>query len=448
MDTLPEDLEPRPALASDIDVDIAIAGGGYTGLWTAYYLARSDPSLRIAVIEKDIAGFGASGRNGGWASAAFAADAGKLARSGGRDGAVALQRAMFDTVDEIGKVCSLEDVDAHYVKGGAITAATSPAQAVRLKKEVSEERSRGFGPEDYRWLDAGELGGRLRINGARGAVYTPHCAAVHPARLVRGLARAVEERGVTIYEGTTVLGLGDRRMSTDRGEVQAEVVVRALEGFTPRLAGHKRLLVPLYSLMIGTEPLPPSFWEEIGWGGRETLTDGRHLIFYAQRTADDRIAIGGRGAPYHFGSRVEERFDRDPAVFDALHRVLHALFPGVGGAAVTHRWGGPLALPRDWYSSVGLDRTSGHAWAGGYVGDGVSTANLAGRTLADLICGRDTELTRLPWVGHRSRRWEPEPLRWIGANLALRTMAGADAAEARTGRPARRAALARKLIGN
>jgi glycine/D-amino acid oxidase-like deaminating enzyme len=448
MASVSDDLTPRRPLDSDIDVDVAIAGAGYTGLWTAYYLSRTDPSLRIAVVEKNVAGFGASGRNGGWASAAFSAHPDKLAASAGRESAYALQRAMIDTVDEIAEVCSQEGIDAHYVKGGSLTAATSPAHAIRLEEEVAEARRWGFGPEDVRWLEPKELAGRLKIAGARGAVYTPHCAAVHPARLVRGLARAVEGRGVDIYEQTEVLDLSRGAMTTNRGAVRAQVVVRALEGYTSALSGLKRALVPLYSLMIATQPLPRSFWDDVGWNGRETLSDGRHLIIYAQRTADDRIAIGGRGAPYHFGSRVEDRFDTDPKVFEALHRTLRSLFPALGEAAITHGWGGPLALPRDWFSSVTFDRTSGLAWAGGYVGDGVATSNLAGRTLADLICGRDTDITRLPWVGHRSRRWEPEPFRWLGANLALRTMASADAAEARTGRPARRAALARRLIGN
>jgi glycine/D-amino acid oxidase-like deaminating enzyme len=234
---------------------------------------------------------------------------------------------------------------------------------------------------------------------------------------------------------------------SETGRVRADVVVRATEGYTATLEGHKRALLPIYSLMIATEPLPPTFWDEVGWASRETVTDARNLIIYAQRTADDRIAIGGRGAPYHFGSDVSESYDRVPSVFSELQRVLGALWPQARDAAITHTWGGPLGVPRDWFSSVGYDRGSRLAWGGGYVGDGVGTANLAGRTLADLILERDTELTRLPWVGHRSRAWEPEPLRWLSANLVLRMMASADRAELRTGRPSRRAALVERLTG-
>jgi glycine/D-amino acid oxidase-like deaminating enzyme len=219
--------------------------------------------------------------------------------------------------------------------------------------------------------------------------------------------------------------------------VKADVVVRATEGYTTGLPHHRRALAPLYSLMIATEPLPASFWDAVGWAGRETFADGRHLIIYGQRTADDRIAFGGRGAPYHFGSRVRDGFDRDPATFAELRQVLESLFPALAGVTITHEWGGPLGVPRDWYTSVGFDRTTGLAWGGGYVGDGVGTSNLAGRTLADLVLGLDTELTALPWVGHRSRDWEPEPLRWLGINLGLWLTAGLDRAEARTGKRSR-----------
>jgi glycine/D-amino acid oxidase-like deaminating enzyme len=218
--------------------------------------------------------------------------------------------------------------------------------------------------------------------------------------------------------------------------------VRATEGYTPGLAGERRAVAPVYSLMVATEPLPPELWEEIGLADRPTFSDGRHVIVYGQRTADDRIAFGGRGAPYHFGSRVRPSQDHEPRVFAMLRETLLGLLPQLrstgggssGGVAFTHSWGGPLGIARDWAASVGLDRATGLAWAGGYVGDGVGTSNLAGRTLADLVTGRDTELVTLPWVNHRSRRWEPEPLRWLGINAGLRAMQVADWEERRTGR--------------
>lgn len=447
MDQVEDDLTPRTALTGDLQCDVAIVGGGYTGLWTAYYLRRADPGLRIAVLEKDICGFGASGRNGGWCSALFAASKTKIAKRYGRDAAIAMQRAMFATVDEVGRVAQAEGIDCNFQKGGTLVFATNPAHVDRLREEVTDEHRWGSSEEDIRWLEPREAAARLNVAGSLGAAFTPHCARIHPARLARGLARVVESSGVSVFESTAVQRIEPGKVITSDSTVSADVVVRATEAYTARLGGQRRVLLPLYSLMIATEPLPASFWAEAGWEGRETMSDGRHLLIYAQRTPDDRIAFGGRGAPYHFGSRIEPGFDREPDVFAELEKVLVELWPQLRGAAITHRWGGPLGAPRDWFSSVGFDRATGMAWAGGYVGDGVSTTNLAGRTLADLITGAVTETTRLPWVGHRSRKWEPEPLRWAGTNLALAAMASADRAESRSARSSARARLIGRVVG-
>jgi glycine/D-amino acid oxidase-like deaminating enzyme len=446
-DTLGEPVVPRAPLGGDLQVDVAVVGGGYTGLWTAYYLALADPGLRIAVLEAETAGFGASGRNGGWCSALFSAGRRNVAAASSREGVLALDAALRATVDEVGRVAQAEGLEVDFCKGGTLAVATRPEHVGRLRDAVDDEHAWGATPDDARWLDADEAAARLRTTPCLGAAWTPHCAALHPAKLVRGLARAVEARGVALHEATRALALHPGRVVTEHGTVTAEVVVRATEGYTASLPGHRRTLAPLYSLMIATEPLPASFWDEVGCRRRETFTDGRHLLVYGQRTADDRIAFGGRGAPYHFGSSVRPEHDQEPAVFAALERTLHELFPALRDARTTHRWGGPLGVPRDWFSSVGLDRATGLAWAGGYVGDGVATSNLAGRTLADLVTGRHTELVALPWVQHSSRRWEPEPLRWAGINGVLRVMAGADRAEQRTGRPSRRAGIANALLG-
>ncbi len=447
-DSFPGSLQRRPALPGDRDADVCIVGAGYTGLWTAYYLAAADPSLRIVVLESETAGFGASGRNGGWCSAQFPSSMAAVARRSDRDAARALHRAMTATVDEVGRVAAEEGIDCHYDKGGTIALARTPVQVERARAEVAEARAWGLGEEDLRWLSAAEASESLGATDVLGATYTPNCAAIHPARLVRGLADAVAGRGVDIFEGTRVTRLAAGRADTPYGVVRAPIVVRATEGYTARLPGQRRAIAPVFSLMLATEPLPSTFWDEVGLRRRETFTDHRHLIIYGQRTADDRLAFGGRGAPYHFGSAIRPEYDREPTVFAALRDVLVDLFPPLRDAAVTHTWGGPLGVPRDWFASVGLDRATGLGWAGGYVGDGVGTSNLAGRTLADLITGRDTDLVRLPWVGHRSRPWEPEPLRWLGVNAGLKVMTGADEEERRTGRPSRRAALFGRLIGH
>jgi glycine/D-amino acid oxidase-like deaminating enzyme len=443
MSTLPA-VPPRAALPGDVDVDVAIVGAGYTGLWTAYYLSRADPSLRIAVLEAQTAGFGASGRNGGWCSALFPKSVAALERAYGRDRALALNTAMESTVDEVGRVAAEEGIDCDYAKGGTVVLARNAVQLERARHEVAEAESYGIRLD---LLSATEAACRVGATDVLGGTYTPHCAAIQPAKLVRGLAAACERRGVRIYEQTPVTAIAKGRAVTPHGTVRAPIVVRATEGFTPRLPGLRRAIAPVYSLMVATEPLPSSFWAGAGLADRETFSDHRHLIIYGQRTADDRLAFGGRGAPYHYGSAISPSFDLEPRVFNELRRVLAELFPSLGDVRVSHMWGGPLGIARDWMASVGLDPATGLAWAGGYVGDGVGTSNLAGRTLADLIRNADTPLVGLPWVGHRSPRWEPEPLRWLGVNTSLRVMTGADAAESRTGRPSKRAALMSRLLG-
>lgn len=426
---------------------MAVVGAGLTGLWTALYLARTDPTLRIVVLEAETAGFGASGRNGGWCSALFPASLPTLAAESSRRAALAQHAAMRASVDEVARACAEEGVDAQLAKGGTIVLARSRPQLARAHAEVDAARAWGRDEDDLRLLGPAEADAVLRGRGTLAATYTPDCAALHPARLVRGLAEAVERRGVLIHERTRATSIGPGRVETTHGTVRADVVVRATEGYTARLPGHARTLAPVYSLMIASEPLPPEVWEEIGLARRETFSDHRHLVVYGQRTADDRIVFGGRGAPYHLGSRTHPSFDRDDRVFAGLHAALLDLFPALRGTRFTHAWGGALGIPRDWCASVGLDRRSGLAWAGGYVGDGLSTTNLAGRTLRDLVLGHDTDLTALPWVGHRSPAWEPEPLRWLGINAGLTATTWADAEERLTRRPSLLARATAPFLG-
>lgn len=440
-DTLPPDERVVGApLDGDDDVDVAIVGAGLTGLWTAWYLRSLDPSIRVAVVDRATIGFGASGRNGGWCSALLPMSHDRLARHHGVAAAARMQRAMHRNVADVG-----EFVERHapadatiFQAGGTIDLARNPAQRDRLVEEVEQLHELGFDESDYRWMVADEARATCRATDVLGALWTPHCATVHPLRLTHLVARAAADRGVRLHEHTTALGVAERQVTTDRGTLRAEVVVRATEGYTSTLPGERRTLLPIYSLMIATEPLPETVWAEIGLEGRPTFADGRHMVIYGQRTADGRLAFGGRGAPYHFGSSIRPEFDTDDRVRELLTRSLHELFPATRGSVVTHHWGGVLAAPRDWTCSVRFDRRTGAAVAGGYVGDGVATTHLAGRTLAALITGaHDDELLRLPWVGHRSRRWEPEPLRWIGVNLGRTAAARADAAEQRTNRPSR-----------
>jgi glycine/D-amino acid oxidase-like deaminating enzyme len=438
-DSLAEPIVARPPLEHDVEVDVAVVGGGYTGLWTAYYLHEVDPNLSVAIVEREVCGFGASGRNGGWCSGKLAASWARIAKVAGGEATTRLRKAIEATVDEVGRVSADEGIECDFEKGGTIDVARNAVQLARARAEIDDARKAGVGEDDLAFFDEDQARAILGATSVLGATYTPHCAALHPARLVRGLAAAVERRGATIYEQTAVTELAPHLLSCGRRAIQAKTVVRATEGFTSTLPASRRALVPIYSLMVATEPIPQATWEEIGLSRRETFSDYRHLFVYGQRTKDGRLAFGGRGAPYHYGSRVAAGFDRDERVHVALGRAIVELFPQLRDVAITHRWGGPIGVPRNWYPSVNFDRSSGLAWAGGYVGYGVAASNLAGRTLADLICGRDTERTRYPWVNHPTPQWEREPLRYIGINLGISSMRSGDRVEERTGHPSRRA---------
>lgn len=438
----------RPGLDGDLACDVAIVGGGLTGLWAAYELSRLDPALDVVVLEAEFCGYGASGRNGGWLSAELAGSRETYAKAGGRDGVLALVHAMERAVDDVLAVCADEGIEADQVKDGVLYVARSAAQEERLRASLHAERAWGLGDDHRRLLDADELAARVRVAGARAAAFSPHCARVQPARLVQGLAAAVERRGVRILEGTRVTEVRPGEAVTERGTVRARHVLRCLEGFTAQLPGLRRTWLPMNSAMIATEPLPDAVWDEIGWRGAELLGDEAHAYCYAQRTADGRIALGGRGVPYRFGSRTDVDGQTQAWTIESLRGILQDLFPATRDVPLAHAWCGVLGVPRDWSASVGMDPATGVGWAGGYVGSGLTTTHLAGRTLADLVLGRDTELTRLPWTNHRVRRWEPEPLRWLGVKAMYGLYREADRREANgLGRTSALARLGDRITG-
>lgn len=439
---------PRPGLDGDLDCDVCIVGGGLTGLWTAYTLAALDPGLDIVVLEAQFAGFGASGRNGGWLSAELSGSKERYGATHGRDGVLALVRAMEQAVDDVIDVCRDEGIDADIVKNGVLYVARSPAQLVRLREGLASDAHWGIGEEHQVELGTAELAERLHVDHAVGATFSPHCARVHPARLVAGIAAAAERRGVRILERTRATRIDAGVVTTDRGRVRAPSILRCLEGYTAGLRGQRRTWLPMNSAMIVTEPLPDSVWSEIGWSGAELLGDNANAYCYAQRTADGRIALGGRGIPYRFGSRTDVEGQTQEWTVESLTGILHDLFPATRQTAIAHAWCGVLGVPRDWCASVSYDPSSGLGWAGGYVGSGLTTTHLAGRTLADLVLGRDTDLTALPWVNRDVRRWEPEPLRWLGVRAMYGLYREADRREDKgLDRPSRLARIGDSLTG-
>ncbi len=452
LEELEEPLLPRAPLDGDVDVDVAIVGGGYTGLWTAHSLLSADPSLRVVVIERRVVGFGASGRNGGWCVGQLSGGLRSAVRRFGRDGGIRMTRAIMDSVDVVGKVIAEDGIDCGFAKGGAVRIAGNGAQLARQRRELEFLRDHGFGEDDVVELGLEEASRRLNAAKLLGGLHEIHAARVQPARLVRGLAESVERLGGRIVEETAVTEIvpGSPAVAvTDHGRVRAPVVVRATEAYTAGLSGTDRELVPLYSLMVATEPLPDHAWGQIGLGDREVFADDRNLVVHGQRTTDGRIAFGARGVLYGYGSRIDDRLETSASVHDEIVEVLYGLLPVLRGVEITHRWGGVLAASRDWQPAVVLDRAQGIAWAGGYVGEGVAAANLAGRTLAELITqpGVKGELGGLPWVGHRWRAWEPEPLRWFGLRGASWVADRADRVEDRTDRPSLLVGAVDRVVG-
>jgi glycine/D-amino acid oxidase-like deaminating enzyme len=423
LDTSDDDLTPRPPLGGSIDVDVAILGAGFTGLWTAYHLLQRQPSLKVAVVEAEIAGFGASGRNGGWCFAGFPVAPSILTAHYGTAVARAVSLAMYDSVDDVGRVCEAEGIDASYAKGGELEIARADYDLPRLQEFYDEFKAIGL-DDHYELLDAAGTEQRIRVSRATGAFWNKEGAAIQPAKLARGLARAVERHGGTIYEQTRVTSYTEGpnpKLVTDRGEVRAKAVVLAGEAYLSALPQLRRAIMPLTSHMVVTEPLSAEQWAQIGWDRREVVGGFGSNGGYLNHTGDGRIAFGAYRAQYPFNSEITDALDRNVAIFDHARQATLDWFPMLQGVQFTHSWGGVFGVPRDHMPVMTFDRRTGIATGRGYTGEGVATANLSGRVLADLITETDSDLTRLPMTRHHAKTWEPEPLRWLGVKFVTNT---------------------------
>jgi glycine/D-amino acid oxidase-like deaminating enzyme len=418
-----DDLTPRPPLNGSIDVDVAILGAGFTGLWTAYHLLKKEPSLRVAIIEAEIAGFGASGRNGGWCFAGFPVSPLTLLKKYGYDTARAVSLAMYDSVDNVGEVCLAEGIDAHFTKGGEFEVARADYDLPVLQEMYDEHRAIGLG-DHYKLLDGHEAEARINIAGTKGAFWNSEGAAVQPARLARGLARAVERNGGTIYEQTRVTDFTTGThpsLITDRGTVTAQTVVLAGEAYLSQLPKLDRTLIPVTSHIVLTEPLSDAIWEEIGWKERDVVGGFGLQGGYLNHTADGRIAFGAYRGNYPYDSKITDALDRDEDIFQHARESAIAWFPMLRNTRFTHSWGGVFGMPRDRMPVMSYDRRTGIATGRGYTGEGVATANLSGRVLADLITETESDLTNLPMTSHESEPWEREPFRWAGVTFVRKS---------------------------
>ncbi|MGW8466612.1 NAD(P)/FAD-dependent oxidoreductase [Pseudomonas sp. CLCA07] len=430
MDQLDEPLLARPALEHDLDVDVAIIGAGYTGLWTAYYLKRLAPGLDIAIVEAQTAGFGASGRNGGWLMGNLLGEDRLLAGLSTEQ-----RRTSFDLLhsipDEVEVVLEREGIACDYRKGGVLyCAARYPEQEASLRRYLDDLYRQGLTESDYRWLSPEQLAQQIRVAKPYGGIYAPHVATIHPAKLVRGLARAVEKMGVSIYENSAVTQWQSGSLRTAKAAVRSRWIVPAVEGYATTLPPLGRYQMPVQSLIVATEPLSAATWDEIGLSRGQAFSESSRQVTYGQRTADNRLVFGARGG-YQFAGKLRHDFDLTTSEVELRRYLFGELFPQLKNVRITHAWGGNLGMSRRFKPHMLCDHASGIALSGGYGGEGVGASNLGGRTLADLILERDTELVRQPWVMPQGgldtlKAWEPEPCRWLGYNAIIRSFVHED----------------------
>lgn len=450
METCGDDLTTRPPLDGSTTADVAILGAGYTGLWTALYLLERDPGLKVVLVEKEIAGWGASGRNGGWLSPEISVSHSEMIARHGKDATRATHDALVDTIGHVESALERHDIDAHLDRHGMLMLARGGHQMETLRHIYDEMAELGY-PDFYRWLEPGEAAEMVKVDNTWAALSAEPFAAVHPGRLVRGLARAVESLGATVYEQTAVTGydLSPKPvLHTTGGDVTADVVVLAGEAYLSALPQHRREILPVYSQIMLTAPLSDAQRAEIGWERRFVMQSKRLTIDYLQITRDGRIAFGGRGSLYHWGSAIKSEWDCVAETAGTLRQQFEEFFPTLKELPFERCWGGVVGIHRDWLPSFSFDKTTGLAKAGGYAGEGVAATNLAGRTLADLITGEGTPLCELPMVQHEPRNWEPEPFRWLGVRYIQKAAARMEDKAVRTGRPPSGRSIAERLMSH
>lgn len=413
-----------PSLAGDVAVDIAIIGGGFTGLWTAHFLLRAQPSLKIAVIESEVVGYGASGRNGGFAMTLLSRSLHDLVEAFGAEPARAAHDAVARSIDAIGQFCAEYGVKCDYDKSGFIGVATDESQVARI--EADRRAAEALGIPDIRYIPGDELRRQIQSPLYRCGLEEKTCALINPAKLVRGIARVVRQQSGIIYEQTPVERIerdGTKmKVCTKQGTVHADKVVLATNAYSVHFPEFRRLLIPLYSYIVLTQPLSEGEWASVGWQGRQGLEDKRTYIHYFRPTADGRILMGGEDAPYYYGSSVDPRHDRNPHVFATLQRDLRTIYPQLKNVRFTHQWGGPVAVTTRFVPTFG-SLEGGHVHYGfGYSGHGVAPTHLGGQILRDLVLERQSELTQLCFVRAKALPFPAEPLRYLAVNLARRSL--------------------------
>jgi glycine/D-amino acid oxidase-like deaminating enzyme len=418
-----DDPAPLPGPTDDLDCDVAVVGGGYTGMWTAYQLKRRAPQLRVIVIEQDICGGGPSGRNGGFVNAWWD-ELDTLVELYGADDALASARAVSDSVRAIGAWCEEHGVDAHYRHAGMVVVSTTPAHDARPLASVATAAALGAAGE-FVALSAEEVRARCNSPRFRGGAYMRDGATVQPALLARGLRRVLVGLGVEIHEGTAMTRLGDpdrqpvRLMVESAGgthELRAAHLILAMNAWAAGWRPFRRSILAWGSYMVRTEPIPDRI-AELGWTGGESIYDARFNVDYAHVTRDGRIAIGSGGGRPGYGGRIGGVYTDDVASARRAAAAFRFLFPQLADVRLTDAWGGPIDVSADHLPRFGSLPGGRVHYALGYSGNGVAPAHLAGRVLAALALESDEPLTRLAVVGPPPQRLPPEPFRSVGARL-------------------------------
>lgn len=391
--------EPGPPLEGDVEADVVIIGAGFTGLWTAYHLLKASPNSRVVVLESSAVGYGASGRNGGFAMTLIHRSLAALAEAVGDDGARALHDGAVTAIRTIESVCAEESIDAHLMPNGAITVSNSPAQdaLIRLEAETAER----LGLKDVHFLEGDEVQAIVHSPTFRCALREPDCTLINPARLVRGLKEAAVRLGAQVFEGTPLNELSHDgakvEARTSKGRVRADKAVLAANGYGTLLPEINDYLMTFYSYILLTEPLTDDQWQSVGWEGREGMEDRRVFLHYFRPTIDGRILWGGRDAPYR-ADGPNPRYDRDEHVFQRAEDTFRWTFPQLKSVKIDYSWGGPLGITARFLPSIGWLEGNRVAYGFGYNGHGVAITNLAAMCLRDMLLDRDTDFTRLPLV--------------------------------------------------
>ncbi|HSR48738.1 MAG TPA: FAD-dependent oxidoreductase [Anaerolineales bacterium] len=409
---------PNPPLAGEIRADVAVIGAGFTGLSTAFHLRQDSPGLDVVVLEAEIVGFGASGRNGGFSMTLFGLEPTVTRALFGQERTVEAHRYMEQAVDHVRDLVRTHGLDSAYEHNGFLRVATTPGFVRRIQHDM--EILTQMGITGIEWWEASRLREQVDSPLFLGAWWEPRCGLLDPAKHVRELKRLAAGSGAVIYESTPVLAIerGDAfTLSTPAGKVQAGQIVLATNAWSHLIPQLRRRQIPAFTHMVVTEPLTSSQLDRIGWKNRQGIEDARNLVHYFRLTADNRLAMGGSDVSIAVGGDMER--DHNPRVFADLERDVVRIFPQLKGIRFESRWGGPVSVPVDMAPVIGFLGDRRAVFSLGCVGHGVSLAQLNGRTITDLLLEKDTPLTRVWFVGRRTIPWPPEPLRYV-ASQAIR----------------------------